>query len=150
MRDDQATVLQPLTLANGNAGHRLVQFSDNSAATELAVLSESPEQFVRELFRRLLTREPAAGELEQLSGELREGFADRLVPGATKRLPQSRRNSVSWSNHLNSEATRQKQQQEEEAREGDPPTQRLREQWRLVAEDVVWVLLNSPEFAFVQ
>ena len=150
VRDDQATVLQPLTLANGNAGHRLVQFSDNSAATELAVLSESPEQFVRELFRRLLTREPAAGELEQLSGELREGFADRLVPGATKRLPQSRRNSVSWSNHLNSEATRQKQQQEEEAREGDPPTQRLREQWRLVAEDVVWVLLNSPEFAFVQ
>ncbi|MFN5076243.1 MAG: DUF1553 domain-containing protein, partial [Planctomyces sp.] len=54
VRDDQATVLQPLTLANGNAGHRLVQFSDNSAATEAAVAAESPEQLVRALFRRLL------------------------------------------------------------------------------------------------
>lgn len=149
VRDDQATVLQSLTLANGNAGHRLVQFSDNSAATEAAVVAESPEQLVQELFRRLLTREPSVAEVEGLAGELREGFADRLVPGAVKRLPQSRRNSVSWSNHLNSEATRQKQQQEESAREGDPPTERLREEWRLVAEDVFWVLLNSPEFAFV-
>ena len=149
VRDDQATVLQPLTLANGNAGHRLVQFSDNSAATEAAVAAESPEQLVRELFRQLLTREPSVAEVEGLANELRAGFSDRLVPGAVKRPPQSRRNSVSWSNHLNSEATRQKQQQEESAREGDPPTERLREDWRLVAEDVVWVLLNSPEFVFV-
>ncbi len=149
VRDDQATVLQPLTLANGNAGHRLVQFSDNSAATELAVTASSPEQLVTELFRRILTRDPQPEELEQMAGELREGFGDRMVSGAERRPPVARRNSVSWSNHLNKEATKQKQQQEESAREGDPPTLRLQESWRLAAEDVVWVLLNTPEFAFV-
>jgi hypothetical protein len=39
------------------------------------------------------------------------------------------RNSVSWSNHLNAAATRQKHEQEEAARLGDPPTERLIETW---------------------
>ena len=32
-RDEAATVLQPLTLANGTVGHRLTQLSDDSAFT---------------------------------------------------------------------------------------------------------------------
>ncbi|MFO0978681.1 MAG: DUF1553 domain-containing protein [Planctomycetaceae bacterium] len=148
-RDDQATVLQPLTLANGNAGHRLVQLSDNGAPTELAIKATSPEEFVDRLFERLLTRQPTAEERELFAAELAPGFAERVVPGAQKRPLEVRRNAVSWSNHLNAEATRQKQLQEEAARLGDPPTERLAESWRLVAEDVLWAVMNSPEFAFV-
>jgi hypothetical protein len=148
-RDDQATVLQPLTLANGNAGHRLVQLSDNTVLTELALTAATPQQFTEQVFRRVLGREPSATELAQFSAELADGFADRVVPGAKPRPPMAARNSVSWSNHLNAAATRQKHEQEEAARLGDPPTERLIETWRTTAEDVLWVLLNAPEFAFV-
>ncbi|MFM7038687.1 MAG: DUF1553 domain-containing protein [Planctomycetaceae bacterium] len=148
-RDDQATVLQPLTLANGNAGHRLVQLSDNTVITELALTAATPQQFTEQLFRRVLGREPSPTELEQFTAELAEGFADRVVPEAKPRPPQAKRNSVSWSNHLNAAATRQKHEQEEAARLGDPPTERLTEAWRTSVEDVLWVLINAPEFAFV-
>jgi hypothetical protein len=148
-RDDQATVLQPLTLANGNAGHRLVQLSDNTVLTELALTATTPQQFIQHLFQRVLGREPTASELQQFNDELMPGFADRVVPGAKAHPPMAKRNSVSWSNHLNAAATRQKHEQEEAARLGDPPTERLTEAWRITAEDVLWVLLNAPEFAFV-
>ena len=149
-RDDQATVLQPLTLANGNAGHRLVQLSEGAATTELAVTSQQPGELVHELFMQVLSREPSPEEHALFTEELATGFADRVVPGIEPPTqPVIRRNAVSWSNHLNKEATRIKQELEESARLGDPPTQRLSESWRTRAEDVIWVLLNSPEFAFV-
>lgn len=148
-RDEQATVLQPLTLANGNAGHRLVQLSDNTVTTELALQADSPESMVELLFRMILTRPPEQEEAAMFAGELNAGFHDRVVPGAEKHPVTVSRNAVSWSNHLNSEATRLKQEQEEAARLGDLPTGRLTESWRIAVEDVIWVLMNSPEFAFV-
>ena len=148
-REEQATVLQPLTLANGNAGHRLVQLSDNTPLTEFALQADSPDAFVIHLFQRILSRPPADNELQLFANELADGFATRTVPGEMPRPPQTKRNSVSWSNHLNSAATRQKHEQEDAARLGDPPTKRLTETWRIAAEDVTWVLLNSPEFAFI-
>jgi hypothetical protein len=35
------------------------------------------------------------------------------------------------------------------AREGDPPTTRLEADWRERMEDMVWALVNSPEFVFI-
>jgi hypothetical protein len=148
-RETDATVLQTLTLANGNAGHRLVQLSDNTMVTESAIEASSPESLAEHFFQRILTRSPNDDETRLFAEELRPGFDDRLVPGAVKQPLSVRRNAVSWSNHLNSEATRLKQEQEEAARLGDPPSARLTEEWRVAAEDVIWVLLNSPEFAFV-
>ncbi len=148
-RETEATVLQTLTLANGNAGHRLVQLSDNTVVTENAIEAASPESLVEHFFQRILTRSPNDDETRLFAEELRPGFDGRLVPGAVKQPLSVRRNAVSWSNHLNSEATRLKQEQEEAARLGDPPSGRLTEEWRVAAEDVIWVLLNSPEFAFV-
>ena len=57
--------------------------------------------------------------------------------------------AVSWSNHLNPEATRIKLEMEAEARAGDPPTRRLEPAWRERVEDMIWALANSPEFVFV-
>jgi hypothetical protein len=47
------------------------------------------------------------------------------------------------------EATKLKQEQERTTRAGDPPTDRLRANWRERMEDMVWALVNSPEFVFV-
>lgn len=38
---------------------------------------------------------------------------------------------------------------EERARQGDEPTPRLQPHWRERMEDVLWALVNSPEFVFV-
>lgn len=149
VRDDQATVLQPLTLSNGNAGHRLIQLSDNASTTELTLVATQPVDLARDLFLQVLTREPSNDESAMFADELAHGFDERAVPGAQKNPVVARRNTVSWSNHLNAEATRIKQELENAAEEGDPPTKRLTESWRTQAEDVLWVLLNSPEFAFV-
>ena len=50
---------------------------------------------------------------------------------------------------LSPEATRIKMDLERVAREGDPPTSRLKTDWRERMEDMVWALVNSPEFVFV-
>jgi hypothetical protein len=41
-----------------------------------------------------------------------------------------------------------RRQQEAAARRGDPPTDRLDPDWRARLEDVLWAVLNSPEFVF--
>ncbi|MCA9062227.1 MAG: DUF1553 domain-containing protein [Planctomycetaceae bacterium] len=149
-REEESTVLQPLTLANGNAGHRLVQLSDGGRITEYCVEAPTAEQLVEQMFLSVLSRRPDTAELGDFTAELQRTFASRIVPGVEPQAqPVIIRNSVSWSNHLNAEATRQKQLQEEAARLGDPPTERLAVDWRLAAEDLLWVLLNSPDFAFM-
>jgi hypothetical protein len=82
---------------------------------------------------------------------LTNGFKDRIVPKhetlpppAKKRYPY-----VSWFNHLDNEANSIKQEQEEDARRGDPPTRFLRTAWREAAEDALWALLNSPEMILI-
>jgi len=127
-----------------------VQLSEGAGTTDLAVSSQQPGELVRELFLQILSRAPSTDEQNLFTEELTAGFADRAVPGVEPpSQPVIRRNAVSWSNHLNKEATRIKQELEESARRGDPPTLRLTESWRTQTEDVIWVLLNSPEFAFV-
>jgi len=56
---------------------------------------------------------------------------------------------VSWNNHLSEEANRIKVELEKRVLSGDPPTNRLRSAWRERLEDVVYALVNSPEFIFV-
>ena len=59
------------------------------------------------------------------------------------------RHAVSWSNHLNPQASEIMLQLERDADRGDPPTERLEADWRERMEDVVWALVNSPEYVFI-
>jgi DNA-binding ferritin-like protein len=81
---------------------------------------------------------------------LQPGYAERVNSSAEivsrERLP---RNLVGWSNHLSPRANEIKVELEAAVKKGDPPTQRLNDDWRNRYEDMLWSLLNSPEFIFV-
>jgi hypothetical protein len=148
-RDVSPNVLQPAILSNGTMGTWLTRLSDDHGVTKLALEERSLDDFLDSLFLRMLTRKPTATERKTYVAYLRDGYEKRVVaprpPKKTKRTPEP---YVSWSNHLDPEATVVKKRQEEAARRGDPPTARLTADWRGRLEDVLWALVNSPEFVF--
>lgn len=152
-RDVDPNVLQPAILANGTMGIWLTRLSDKHEVTALAIEASSPEQLVDRLFLRLLTRQPTALEKERYVALLAEGFAERVVPEGKRKAeaPKGTRmplRYVTWSNHLDPEANSLATQREEEARLGDPPTKALDEDWRTRMEDVLWAMLNAPEWIY--
>ena len=151
VREETATILQPLTLANGVVGRRTVRLSDDNALTEL-VLNDLPlNRLIEKMTLRILARPPTDAERSLFSKFLSAGYNDRIVTLSTTDNKRRRRprNAVSWSNHLSATATRIKMEIERQVRRGDPPSERLRVDWRERMEDVIWALVNSPEFAFL-
>jgi hypothetical protein len=148
-RDESPNLLQPAILANGPVGGWLTRLSDDHGVTKLAVKEQTLDEFLDALFLRMLTRKPTAAERAAYADYLRAGFETRVrtaVPRPkTPRVPEP---YISWSNHLSPEATLLRQRQEAAARRGDPPTDRLDPNWRGRVEDVLWALVNSPEFVF--
>ena len=146
-RDHAANSLQPAILANGVMGTWLTALSDDHGATTLCREATSPEALVESLFLRVLTRRPTPAELRRYADRLRPGFATRLTQPTEQRVTGPRRPAyyVSWSNHLDKDATLVRQQESEDARRGDPATTRLEAGWRQRAEDALWALVNSPE-----
>ena len=150
-RDADPNVLQPAILSNGTVGIWLTRLSDDHGVTMLALKKQSLDQFIDSLFLKLLTRHPSSEERELYTKHLGTGFDTRINPASTNRPPASNRvreKYVSWSNHLDSEATTVRMEQEKAARAGDPPTDRLNADWRQRLEDILWAMLNAPEWAF--
>ena len=149
-RESAPNSLQPAILANGVMGTWLTGLSEDHGVTQLCAEAQSPEALTEALFLRILTRRPTAKELERYADRLRPGFENRLAH-STVALPTGPRRPayyVSWSNHLDKDATLVRQQQTDEARRGDPPSPRLQPAWRQRAEDALWALVNSPEFLY--
>jgi hypothetical protein len=161
-RESSANSLQPAILSNGTMGTWVTRLSDDHGLTTPAFWARSPADFVDELFLRVLTRRPTAAEKARYEAYLTPGFErrcrnngftsenGRIVNLALPRPAGPRRPEyyVSWSNHLNDLATTVRMQQEAAARKGDPATPQLTDDWRRRAEDVVWALVNSPEFLY--
>lgn len=150
-REQEPTVLQPAILANGVMSRRVCGLSPDSRFTELALQEQPVEKLVEQVFRQILTREPTTEETQLFVALLSPGYQDRKtgVPEDKDAYKQLSGGGVSWSNHLSEEANRIKIEMERQARRGDPPTKRLTPQWRERMEDMVWALLNSPEFVFL-
>ena len=149
-RDTDPNVLQPAILSNGTVGVWLTRLSDDHGVTQLALRKQSLDSMIDQLFLKLLTRKPSAEEKQLYTQHLAAGFDTRIVdqvfsPQPTTRL---REKYVSWSNHLDPEATLVRQEQEAAARRGDAPTEKLNAAWRGRLEDVLWAILNAPEWAF--
>ena len=100
---------------------------------------------------RLLTRAPTAEERERYVEYLTPDFPSRMIDPASIKPPSKRHAAprfVTWTNHLLPESNTAKQELEQEAHQGDPPTVRLEPVWRQRCEDVIWALINSPEMLY--
>ncbi len=152
-RDDGPSPMQTLAMANGSAGVRVTRLSDDSAFTRIALEDRPLEEMVDEVFLRALTREPTAPEREAMLGLLSSHFEGRIVDrdGDRVRSESGAKTDarVSWGNHFDPESTRIRMEEERKVRMGDPPTARLAPEFRERFEDMVWALVNSPEFAII-
>ncbi|MFK5922318.1 MAG: DUF1553 domain-containing protein [Verrucomicrobiota bacterium] len=152
VRDQEANVRQPAILANGSLGKRATTLSENSAVTDLVVKEGmSVAEVVDAVFLRVLTRKPSAEEKKLYVTLLNEGFEQRVIPAKQRKTPLVRKalGRVSWSNHLSAEANSIMLEMEKRAKEGDPPTVKLRPEWRERMEDMLWAMMNSPEFIYL-
>jgi mono/diheme cytochrome c family protein len=150
-RETEPNVLQPGVLANSTLAGWVTRVSADSGLSRLAADAASPEALVDALFLRFLTRPPSAEERRRFAAVLAPGFAERRLP-PDRVLPPSpspRLSKVSWSNHLRAEANEIKLEMERRARAGEPPDPRLAPAWRERLEDVIWSVINSPEFVWL-
>jgi len=148
-RDVSPSPLQPLMLANGLMSWRTLRLTEDNRVTELCLQDVSVEQLAAGLFESVLSREPDAKELALVAETLRPAFESRRT-GKPKRKPEPLdRAYVDWDKHLDAEASRELLEAERLVRQGDPPTVRLTTGFRERVEDVLWALVNSPEFVFV-
>ncbi len=150
-REQSPNVLQSGMLGNGVMSSWLTRASIDSELAISAINAASPESLVESLYLRLLSRYPTPTERTKFVDLLRVGFDDRLLPSEEIVMPKppAPLGHVSWSNHLKPEANRIQVEMQSRARIGDPADPRLRDQWREAYEDVVWSIVNSPEFVFV-
>lgn len=152
VRDVEANVLQPALLSNGTMMIWLTRLSDDHGFTQLALENQPLETLIDRVFMRLFTRLPSDTERSTYLDTLRPGYTTRVVsaPCPPKNDPApGYRKFVAWSNHMKSEANSLRLQEEAAARRGDPPTNRLDANWRQRFEDVIWALLNAPEWTHV-
>lgn len=150
IRETDANVLQPALLSNGTMMIWLTRLSDDHGLTALALEDQPVEALVDRVFLRFFTRPPTAAERTFYADALRPGYAARRVEApAAAPEPAPRRKFVAWSNHMKSEANSLRLEEEALARRGDPATARLEREWRRRFEDVLWALLNAPEWTHV-
>lgn len=153
IRDEELTVLQPAILANGVLGRRFSRLSDDSAFTRLALQEQPVSELVRAVYEHTLTRPPSSEERALFVEFLTAGYSDRIdasqLDTPPPLLPGVRRTGVGWSNHLTGAASDVQIAAEGIVRQGDPPTKKLHADWRERFEDMLWTLMNSPEFIFV-
>ncbi|MGV3484527.1 MAG: DUF1553 domain-containing protein [Planctomycetaceae bacterium] len=150
-RDIQPNVLQPGTIANGVFASWMTAASADSDLAELAIRADDVPSLVKSIYLRFLSRLPSEQETSEIEAVLSDGFDTRVrSPGEVipvVKPPMLGR--VSWSNHLAEEANSIKIEMEKRAVQGDAPDPRLRSDWRMKFEDVVWALVNSPEFVWI-
>ncbi len=150
VREETPTILQPMVLAHGVVGRRISTLSDDSALTEISLKDQSLSELLEEVFLRILSRPPTAEESALFASLLSGDYESRRIPGAKKTLPEPLEvTGISWANHFDPDSVRLKIELADVARAGDPPTARLKTDWRERMEDMVWSLLQSPEFMFI-
>ena len=150
-REIDPNVLQPGILANSVLTVNVTRASANSMLANLAIRSTSPDQLIEALFAQILNRPPRADEKAACVDFIALDFNQRQVPANQVKpiTPLPRLPKVTWFNHAQSESNNIQMEHERRLRQGPSGDPRLQPQWRERFEDVVWSLVNHPEFVWI-
>ncbi len=146
--DATPTPLQPLALANGPAAAGLLDATADAWLTQAAREAESPAAFVQLISLAVLGRRASDVELSRLTSLVSDGFETRCT-GEADPIESVYRRRISWRNHFDPVADELVRARIAELEAGAAPTHQLTADWRERAEDLQWVLVNSPEFVWV-
>jgi hypothetical protein len=148
-REETPSALQPLMMSNGLMSQRIVRLSEPSAITELCLKEISVEKLVDHLFLSVLSRLPDQNEREQFAAFLTPGFQQRHTGEPARRFEPLGTFQPDWRKHLEAEQTSLMFKSQQRVARGEHPTARLTNDFRERVEDVLWALINSPEFVVI-
>lgn len=146
VREETTSALQPLMLSNGLMSQRIVRLSERSAITELCLQDVSVATLVDRLFLTVLSRLPDTDERPSFVAFLRLGFQQRRTGKPARPIEPLGTFQPDWRKHLEAEQTSLMLASQQRVARGEPPTTRLTDEFRERVEDVLWSLINSPEF----
>jgi len=151
VRSNDPNVLQSGVLANGALSQRIASVSEGGDLSELALKAKSPESLVESVFLRFYSRPPSNSERARMSQAITSGFDTRPLPTSeiVPVVPYPQMPYVSWANHLSPEANSVQMEKEKQARAAPFPDPRFRPEWRESFEDIVWSLINTREFVWL-
>ena len=87
-RDDAASPMQTLILANGIMGTRIARLSDDSYFTTLALREIPLDQLINDTFLRILSRPPSVQESQTFHSLLKAQYSGRRVKNAETSTPR--------------------------------------------------------------
>ena len=148
-REQTTSALQPLILFNGLMSQRIVRLSEQSAITDLCLRKQSVQKLTERLFLAVLTRKPGRAERDGVVAILSPAFEERLTGEPARTFEPLSTFQPDWRKHLEPEQTRLMLAAQQRVAKGEPPTARLTDNFRERVEDVLWALINSPEFVVV-
>ena len=136
-------------LFNGSMSQRIIRLSDQSAITELCLQDIDVTTLADRLFMAVLGRPPEKTERESIVAYLCPGFTKRRTGAAANPFVPLSTFQPDWRNHLEAEQTRLMLDAQRRVARGERPTERLTGDFRQRVEDVLWALINSPEFVVI-
>ena len=148
-REETTSALQPLMMLNGLMSQRIVRLSERSAITDLCLQSGSVTTLVDRVFLSVLSRLPDPVERETFVAALHPDFERRLTKQPARPFEPLSTFQPDWRKHLEAEQTRLMLAAQQRVARGEPPTVRLTSGFRERVEDVLWALINSPEFVVI-
>ena len=128
---------------------RIVRLSEQSAITELCLQEVPLRTLVDRLFLTVLGRRPDNEERRKFEDFLRPGYPQRSTGKAARPIEPLSTFQPDWRKHLEAEQTRLMLKAEHRVARGEQPTVRLTIDFRKRVEDVLWALINSPEFVVI-
>ncbi|MEO2013539.1 MAG: DUF1553 domain-containing protein [Fuerstiella sp.] len=147
--EQTTTALQPLMLFNGLVSQRITRLSEQSAITELCLQDISPAMLTDRLFLTMLGRPADEEERQRFTALFRPGFKHRRTGKPARPFEPLSTFQPDWRKHLEAEQTRLMLEAQQQVSRGEPPTTRLTDDFRERVEDVLWALINSPEFVVI-
>jgi hypothetical protein len=148
-REETTSALQPLIMSNGLMSQRIVRLSERSAMTDLCLQEVSVATLVDRLFLTVLSRSPDRDVRDHFVAFLSPGFQQRRTGKPARPIEPLGTFQPDWRKHLEAEQTSLMLASQQHVARGEPPTARLTSDFRERVEDVLWALINSPEFVVV-